>query len=326
MKNTGLCSPVLYYMGITEGDEPLSYFAPYIDASGVHMPTYEDRLDDLVTAYRNIFGIESELSAAVPDYQLLSVFARALDDTSALVVQDFNSRNPMYASGTALDLLLPQYGQTRNAGETDAEVRSRIRSALAGRGTNSYDALLAAIRNADAVEDAKLYVNDTDETDADGIPAHSIAAVVMSGYTGAVARAIFDHKPPGIGTYGSTSKVVTDGDGNGHTVYFTRYDDLMIQLTPFITVLAGGNRETIENAVKPAIIDFVNALRIGETLNVPQLYGIAYAADPSVANTFVITDIQAAVPGQSSVIRGVVPCAWNEKISLYEANFSIHWN
>ena len=304
----------------------MSYFTPYIDGSGIHMPTYEDRLEDLVTAYRNIFGTGAELSAAVPDYQLLSVFARALDDTSALVVQDFNSRNPMYASGSALDLLLPQYGISRHAGETDAEVRSRIRNALAGRGTNSYDTLLAAIRNADAVEDAKLYVNETDVPDADGIPAHSIAAVVMSGYTSAIARAIFDHKPPGIGTYGSTSKTVTDGDGNEHTICFTRYSDLMIQLYPFITVLAGGDREAIENAVRPAIIEFVSALRIGEALNVPQLYGIAYSADPAIANTFVITDIQAAVPGQSSVLRGVVPCAWDEKISLYPENCSFHWN
>ena len=304
----------------------MAYYAPYIDAAGIHMPTYEDRLEDLVTAYRNIFGIESELSAAVPDYQLLSVFAKALDDTSDLVVQDFNSRNPMYASGTALSLLLSQYGLTRNIGETDAEVRARIRSALAGRGTNSYDALLAAVRDANAVEDAKLYVNDTDSTDANGIPAHSIAPVVMSGYTSAIAKAIFDHKPPGIGTYGSTSKVITDEDGIEHTIRFTRYDDLMIQLTPFITVLAGGDQTKITNAIKPAILQYVNALRIGETLNVPQLYGIAYAADPAIANTFVITDIQAAVPGQSSVIRGVVPCAWNEKISLYEENFSIHWN
>ena len=156
----------------------MSYFAPYIDGTGVHMPTYEDRLEDLVTAYRNIFGVEAELSAAVPDYQLLSVFARALDDTSALVVQDFNSRNPFYASGTALDLLLPQYGLVRNPGETDASVRARIRTALAARSTNSYDALYAAVMNAKSIDDAKVYVNDTDTTDANGIPAHNIAVVL----------------------------------------------------------------------------------------------------------------------------------------------------
>ena len=72
----------------------MPYFAPYIDGTGLHMPTYEDRLSDLVSAYRSIFGIDAEMSESVPDYQLLSVFAKALDDTSALVLQAYNSRNP----------------------------------------------------------------------------------------------------------------------------------------------------------------------------------------------------------------------------------------
>ena len=71
----------------------MSYFPPYIDASGIHMPTYEDRLQDLCSAYRSIFGLDAELSPAVPDYQLLSVFAKALDDASAFVVYGYNSRS-----------------------------------------------------------------------------------------------------------------------------------------------------------------------------------------------------------------------------------------
>ena len=305
----------------------MSYFTPYIDGSGVHMPTYGDRLEDLVTAYRNIFGIEAELSAAVPDYQLLSVFAKALDDTSALVVQDFNSRNPMYASGTALDLLLPQYGVVREAGETDAAVRTRIRNALAGRGGSLYDALLAAVKAARAVKDAKLYVNDTDATDSKGIPAHSIAVVTLSGYTSGITKAIFSKKPPGVGTYGTSSGTVTDGDGVSHTVYFTRSAEPVIQVHPFISVIAGGDQTAIEEAVAPAIVDYVAQLRIGEPLNVPQLYGAAYAANPAIADTFVITDIQVTAPGQPSVIRGLLPCAWNEKLTcVRNGGVDIHWN
>ena len=78
----------------------MSYFAPYIDGTGLHMPTYEDRLSDLVSAYRSIFGIDAEMSEAVPDYQLLSVFAKALDDTSALVLQAYNAEADL--SGTGL--------------------------------------------------------------------------------------------------------------------------------------------------------------------------------------------------------------------------------
>ena len=125
----------------------MAYFAPYIDGTGIHMPTYEERLEALTEAYRGIFGAGAELSAAAPDYQLLSVFARALDDVSALVLKAYNSRNPAYASGQALDLLLPQYGLTREAGETDASVRNRIRHALASRGSGSKDAILAAVRS-----------------------------------------------------------------------------------------------------------------------------------------------------------------------------------
>ena len=69
----------------------MAYFTPYLDDNGIHMPTYEDRLGNLIEAYRSIFGVESELDSAMPDYQLLSVFAKALDDTSALMLQAYNS-------------------------------------------------------------------------------------------------------------------------------------------------------------------------------------------------------------------------------------------
>ncbi len=305
----------------------MAYFAPYIDGSGIHMPTYEERLEDLVTAYRNIFGVEAEMSASVPDYQLLSVFAKALDDTSALVVQDFNSRNPLYASGEALDLLLPQYGLVRGSGETDASVRARIRTALAVRSTNSYDALLAAVLNAKSIEGAKLYVNDTDTTDVHGIPAHNIAVVTKYGTTKSVAQAIFDHKPPGIGTYGSTTGTAKDAAGNSYSVHFTRYTDRVVFIYPFISVLPGGSQAAIEAAVVPAIRGFVGNLGIGEPLNIPQLYGVIYGADPSLASTFVVTDIQVAEPGGSSVVRSRIEANWDEIIvAPPTGGVSIRWS
>ena len=305
----------------------MSYFAPYIDGTGVHMPTYEDRLDDLVTAYRNIFGVEAELSASVPDYQLLSVFAKALDDTSALVVQDFNSRNPMLASGAALDLLLPQYGMVRAEGETDASVRARIRTSLASRSTNSYDALYAAVMNAKSIDDAKVYVNDTDTTDANGIPAHNIAVVTKYGTTKTVAQAIFDHKPPGIGTYGSTTGTAKDAAGNSYQIKFTRYTDRLVFIYPFISVLPGGDQAAIEAAVLSAVHGFIDKFKIGEALIIPQLYGVIYGADPALASTFVVTDIQVAEPGGSSVVRSRIEADWDEIIvAPNTGGVSIRWS
>jgi hypothetical protein len=80
-------------------------------------------------------------------------------------------------------------------------------------------------------------------------------------------------------------------------------------------VVEGGNQETIQNAVLPAVTEYLDSLGLTVPLNVPQLYGVAYAADPAIAKTFVITDVQATLPGTTGVIRDLVPCAWNEKIS-----------
>ena len=92
----------------------MSYFAPYLDETGLHIPTYADRMEALVSAYHSIFGPDINLTESSSDYQLLSVFARSLDDLSASLLSVFASRNPFYASGAALDLLLPIHGITRS--------------------------------------------------------------------------------------------------------------------------------------------------------------------------------------------------------------------
>jgi len=294
----------------------MAYFAPYIDGTGLHLPTYEDRLEALEESYRSIFGPEAVLTEAVPDYQLLSVFARALDDVSALVLQTYNSRSPAYAAGAALDLLLPQYGLSREPGETDAEVRARISAALAARGTSTADALLAAVRSVPYVHKAKLYVNDTDETDANGIPGHSVAVVVQGGNAQKIAGAVYAKKAPGIGTYGSTAQTVTDGNGQAHTVCFSRNTDKAVFLYFTVKRLEGCDDAAVEAAIRPAVLEFVNqGLDIAQPLIIPQLYGVAYAAAGSLAGTFAINDIQAGTAGAALTTREKVDCAWNEKIS-----------
>ena len=85
-----------------------------------------------------------------------------------------------------------------------------------------------------------------------------------------------------------------------------------------IRVLAGGDREAIRSAVVPAVVEYIDRLGLAAPLNIPQLYGAAYAAAPSIADTFIITDIQAGEMGASAMERETVACAWNEKISVLE--------
>ncbi len=295
----------------------MAYFAPYIDASGIHMPTYEDRLEDLCSAYRTIFGQEAELSPAVPDYQLLSVFAKALDDTSAFVLSGYNSRNPAYASGQALDLLLPQYGLSRLPGETDAEARGRMRSALSANGTGTLDAMDAEIRKSTDVTQLLIRVNEED-TEADGIPPHTLAVIANNGNAGRIAEAIWRKKPPGIGTYGNMSRTVTDEKGISHTVKFSRP---VLQFVTFYITLK------VYDGFDPAVVPVLqNALRehinlvmdIGEDLVIPQLYGFLYQKAGGLASTFAVTDFSVMGPDPQEERERLI-CGWNEKFMVNSA-------
>ena len=77
----------------------MAYFAPYIDGTGLHMPMYEDRLADLWDKYCTIFSVDPAVADDAPDYLLLAVFARMLDEVSALIIQVYESRNPGLHTG-----------------------------------------------------------------------------------------------------------------------------------------------------------------------------------------------------------------------------------
>ena len=296
----------------------MAYFAPYIDETGIHMPSYEERLEDLISAYRGIFGVESEMGPEVPDYQLLSVFAKALDDTSALVVDTFNSRNPFYARGAGLDLLLPQFGLTRISGESDAAARTRIRGSLAGRGTSMEDALEAALRALPNVQQVLIRVNDTNST-VDGIPAHSIACIVNNGNAQKIAETIFAKKTPGISTHGSVSRTVVDEYGESHMVKFSRPANTVCFVAVTLKAYAGFDQAVVTGAMTEALMNYINyGMEIGESLNVPQLYGRLYAAAGGLANTFAITDLAVTVGG--TTYRDRVDVAWNGKLVLFDAS------
>ena len=296
----------------------MSYFPPYIDETGMHMPTYEERMQDLKEAYRTIFGMQAELDPAMPDYQLLSVFARGLDDTAALVLEAYNARNPQYARGHTLDLLLPQYGLERRAGETDAEARRRIAAGLASKGVSIPDAIYAAIMNCAYVTHAKVRINDTDTT-IDGIPAHSIAAVVNSGRADDIAKAIYEKKPPGISTYGTTTRIVTDAHGGEHEIHFSRPARTSVFLQITLKTYAGFEANTVEPLMNEALLEYVNnQMTIGEDFNVPLLTGMMYQAAMGYINTFAVTDVAMSYSG--GVARDKAAAGWNVKWVLADSS------
>ena len=167
----------------------------------------------------------------------------------------------------------------------------------------------------------RLYVNAGNSTDGNGIPGHSVALVSLAGNTARLAQALFDAKAPGIGTYGSTQVQVQDANGNSHTVSFSRPEYKLTYVYPYIKKLPGADETAIREAVVPAVMAYIDGLEIGGTLNIPKLYGVIYAAKPEIANTFVVTDIQACFAGAQSMTTDLLQCGWREMFYAGSAQY-----
>ena len=92
----------------------MAYFAPYIDATGMHIPSYEDIRNDLVSQMKNIFGSEIYIDEDSMDYQQVSIFAKKIYDSYCLALLTYNNRTPNTAIGVGLDNDCVYVGITRN--------------------------------------------------------------------------------------------------------------------------------------------------------------------------------------------------------------------
>jgi len=117
--------------------------------------------------------------------------------------------------------------------ETDAELRLRYQSL--GGGGSSAVAIQSQLNALDSVITAKVYENNTDAIDGDGLPAHSIQAVVDGGTDEEIGTVLLNYKAAGIETYGGNSATVVDSEGISRTFKFDRPTSVTIWVDVDIT-------------------------------------------------------------------------------------------
>ena len=93
----------------------MTYFKPYVDSFGLHIPTYNDILEDMIAAMKQIYGDDIYLDNSSPDYQLLSIFALKQSDTLQAMAYAYNARSPETAIGASLDSVVKLNGIKRKA-------------------------------------------------------------------------------------------------------------------------------------------------------------------------------------------------------------------
>jgi uncharacterized phage protein gp47/JayE len=93
----------------------MSYFAPYIDATGLHTPSFQDIQDYRVAQAKSIFGPDIYLDGDSQDMQYIATTSKAIFDAMQLCQLAVNNQSPQNAIGAGLDSLVKLNGLGRLA-------------------------------------------------------------------------------------------------------------------------------------------------------------------------------------------------------------------
>lgn len=383
----------------------MAYYPPSIDAGGIHVPSYDDLMEHLTTQYKAIFGEDIYLGVDSKDYQMLSIFAKALSDYSALAVDAYYARSPLYATGDSLDVLCTLVGIVRRpstyaqanakamgmdgtvipAGshvsdvsgelwhtrdevtivsgeadvvlikdepgkvelgenqinlvydtiigwekienttvgtvgtdtESDEDLRARMETVLLSRAATVDIGIESSIAKLDGVAHSRLYVNDTSSTDENGIPSHSICAVVDGGKDSDIAQAIYDNKAPGIGTYGLDEATAYDATGAGKTISFTKIssdNQNIIAYSPKVDGIVYNSDvdlDALKSQIQQIVFEWGNTLGIGENCILSKAYPNIYSAIQAAG--VAITRIYAT---ENNTDVNMIECPWNAILAI----------
>ncbi|WP_087449682.1 baseplate J/gp47 family protein [Enterobacter roggenkampii] len=204
--------------------------------------------------------------------------------------------------------------------ETDAELRIRQGQSVALPSLTPFEGVDGAIANVAGVTRHKLYENDTGATDSNGLPPHSISAIVDGGDVTEIAQTIRGNKGQGTATYGITSVTVPDTYGNPHVISFSRSTDVPIY--GHITLKAfTGYTSQIGVQIQQAVADYINGLTIGDDVLLSRIYSPANLGVVSGGNARYY-DIQELLIGKSagSVAAANIIIAYNESASCKPEN------
>lgn len=99
---------------------------------------------------------------------------------------------------------------------------------LAQDGSGTADSIAGKILALSGVTAVTVFVNETDVIDVDGMPPHSIEALVIGGLDQSIYDLLLANKGAGLVTQGNTTGASVDSEGVSHTMKFTRPTPVLI--------------------------------------------------------------------------------------------------
>lgn len=208
---------------------------------------------------------------------------------------------------------------------SDQGLRLLRAAELSYRGGSPVLAISARVLQVADVTSCTVFYNNSNITDADGVPAHSVEVMVRGGVDVDIATALFASVAGGIGYKGTTTVTLQDTQGFDHTIKFSRPTEVPVWVIinidtdaltfPADGATAGGQIELAVVAWGDAIAsgDNVRASRVGaNAFTVPGVLDvtstlIGLSNPPTVSTTMVITSRQLATFDSSRIVVNATP-------------------
>lgn len=182
--------------------------------------------------------------------------------------------------------------------ETDDQLRARYLQEKFSGGANTFESMYSAVLNIPDVTACVIYENDTDTTlttPYPPVPPHAFNVIVEAGgllINTAIAQAIWQNKPAGVGTYCNPSTGVsvgiTDSQNVPHTIKFDYAGTTPIYIALDINITSAFPTDGVTQ-IQTALVNWAEAnYSIGTPVWTSQLYSAINTVPGFYVNTFYI--------------------------------------
>ncbi|QJD54328.1 tail protein [Aminobacter phage Erebus] len=156
------------------------------------------------------FGPEVVQTPQSPLGQVNGLMTDIITELWEFLEDVYQSYDPDQAEGNRLDILAKLRLLQRAGGEMDDSFRQAITNA--DRARNDVQDLARAVQGVNGVTYSQVFVNDSNATDANGMPSGTVAVAVLGGDDEEIASQMRRFIVPGVTTYGNL-EVSTNEDG-----------------------------------------------------------------------------------------------------------------
>ena len=187
--------------------------------------------------------------------------------------------------------------------ETEQEFRNKRNKAVMAASESVTEALRGKLVLL-GITQVEILNNDTDSPLADGTPIGNIHVnVTETDVTDEViASTILAYKSMGTPTFGTTTVIVNDTQGNPHTIKFSKAVPISTEIDLDVTFLSSDNSGA-EDSIRAALTEYVNSLSASEDVIWSHMFGLITPYGKAQVNSLLIGKLGQTLSAANIVIN-----------------------